>query len=296
MSLREDTFYIRLSTWRDLVDDATLVEIVERLHELCGRPFELLQDLGARALPRPLTAELMLDRLHSLVGGGLHQLVRLRLSSAQGTPVRSLEINAGPHPYTGAFVTHLDLRVERAWMVRNGASARKRLRKLFEELVALTLPYQAHAHDTDDNAMQNMASASLLKRGYGVEVDPERWSLDTNPGRELSRGAFRYCVNWLTLLGPGLVDHLGVDRVLASPDAEVRELTLAWEGHGVARTTLASRFEEEGVAPRWLLLTLPGDPLDMDALRPAQRAVQEHLGLRELAADERRSFGYWQRR
>lgn len=296
MSLREDTFYIRLSTWRDLLDDATLLEALERLHSLNGRPLERLQDLGIRGPVKALTPELLLEKLHSRVGGGLHQLVRLRMESDQGTPLRSLEIHAGPHPYTGAYVTHLDLRLERGWLARNGASARKRTRRLFEELCSLTLPYQGHVHDTDDNAMQNIDSASLIKRGYDVEV-PAGWSLATNPGREWSRGAFRYCVNWLTLLGPGLVDHLGYAQVVGLSDVvEVRELPLAWQGHDVARATLASRFEEEAPEPRWLLLTLPGDPLDPASLRDAQAAVVERLGLRELAADERRSFGYWQRR
>lgn len=297
MTLREETFYLRLSTYQDLIDDATHLELLERLQELNHGPFQHYQDVLARGRPKPVTGELLMERLHRMVGEGLHQVARFRLWS-QGAPVvRSFELNAHAHPYSGRFVTQVDIRLERSWLARNRRPALERTSRLFEELVQMTTPFQGHVHDTDDNSIQNIGQASLLRNGYGLEVQDDV-ELASNPGREISRGELRYCVNWLTALGPELIERLGGAGVVeTAPASTVRALDVDWEARPVLRGTLADRDRDDRPEPRWLLLALDGDPLEPDgAMRQAQGLVREHLGLARLAHAERYNLGYWQRK
>lgn len=295
MKLRENSLYMRFSTHHDVVDDATHVELLERLQEWNGRPFALYQNLGDKGRPRELTAQLLLDELHSRVGEGLHGKLRFRVWSETGTPIRSFEFNAGAHPYSGRFVTMVDIRYEREWMERNRKISPDNFVERFEEVASLLHPFQGHAHDTDDNSIQNIGSASLLRRGYGLEVT-EPIDLASNPGREVSRAGHRYVVNWLTLFGPEMVEHLGPQRFEDLP-GELRELDIDPN----ARKTLGEQVAEEmgdhrEKTGKWLLLRLAHDPLSFDdpEIRGKQKTIKERLQLEKIAADERWPWGYWQ--
>ena len=215
MSLRDSSVYIRLSSYQDWVHGAEIVELLSQLDEWNQGPFELFCDELRRGRPKAVTGPLLLDAVHSLVGGGLHQIVRFRLSKSKGRPVRSVTFAAGAHPYSGVFVSQLDVRVERDWVERNGEAAARKLERTLRTWVPLLRPFQAHVHDTDDNSVQNIGSTGLLERGYGVKVDSV--DLASNPGRERVLGEKRFCVNWLTLLGPALIDALGYDTIKGAP-------------------------------------------------------------------------------
>lgn len=295
MQLCDKSIYMRFSTNHDVVNDATHVELLERLQEWNGRPFSFYRNLAAKGRPRELTVQLLFAELHSRVGAGVHAALRFKVWSDVGTPVRSMELSAGSHPYSGRFVTMVDIRFEREWMQRNLKLAPGNFVERFEELARLLHPFQGHAHDTDDNSIQNIGSAALLRRGYGFEVDGPI-DLATNPGREISRAGHRYAVNWLTLFGPEMVEHLGADRIKAVP-AELRELNIDPN----ARKTLGEQVAEQMGAPvvkngRWLLLRLAADPLNFEApeRRDVQRRVKDALQFEKIAADERWPWGYWQ--
>jgi hypothetical protein len=297
--LRDDSIYLKLSTEHDLLHDATFLEMLEILQALNQGIFEQFQDLMIRGRPRAVTPALLLEELHRRVGAGLHQAARVRLSNGPEAIVRACELHAGAHPYAGRFVTQLDVRLSRGWFVRNPAHAPRIARRRLIELAALSHPFQGHAHDTDDNAMQNVDSAALLRRGFGVEP-PEPFDPADNPGRERSRGAYRYVVNWLTLIGPGLLEHLGEERVQSAPADRVERLEMDPDARVLPAEEVARRLGEPAPAGprRWWLLQVGASPLDADlpAVRATQRAVRDHLDLPALAASERWVHGYWQRK
>jgi len=293
--LRENSIYMRFSTNHDVVNDATHVELLERLQEWNGRPFELYRNVATKGRPRELTAQLIFEELHSAVGTGVHGELRFIVWSAKGSPIRSFELNAGAHPYSGRFQTMVDVRFERDWFENNVEIAPDNFVERFEEVASLLHPFQGHAHDTDDNSIQNIGLASLLRRGYGVEVD-EPIDLGSNPGREISRAGHRYAVNWLTLFGPEIIEHLGAERVRSIP-GKLRELRI----DPYARKTLGEQVAEEMGEPpikdgKWLLLRLAHNPLNFDnpERRALQRQIREHLELHKLAAQERWPWGYCQ--
>ncbi len=333
--LRENTLFLKLSTHHDLVFDATHAMILELLHDWMGAPFESFQDLTARGKPRPVTGQLLLDALHRGVGQGIHQSLRFKLWRESGCPVRSFEFNAGAHPYTGAFCTQIDIRVEKSWVERNPQTAPRVLRKRLIDLARLTHPFQAHAHDTDDNTIQNVDNLRLLRRGFGLDLT-EPVDLSNNPGRELSRGNLRYAVNWLTLFGPELLAQIPPEVVLSAPAGVVTELDIDPDARKRPAEIVAERLAAQPAAPhggdphggkphggdphggdphggdpyggdpedpapppkRWLLLSLGDSPLDPDApaARQAQAALREHLGFKALAKDQRYVLGYWQKK
>ncbi len=300
--LREHTIYLKFSTFHDLVYDATFLEILELLHTWNHGPFAHYQNLEIRSKPRPVTPGLLLEKLHGLVGQGVHRKMRFKLwnDPKAGGPVRSFELNAGAHPYTGMFQTLLDIRVERDWFVRNPEQAPRVCRKRFDTIAALTHPFQAHAHDTDDNAIQNIDNPGLLRRGFGLEVT-EPISLEHNPGREISRGAWRYAINWLTLFGPELANHLGQHQIESLPGEIIVPLPIDPHARKKPIDEVVERMGGE-LPPldnyKWLLLQLGPTPLAADEpkFRQRQHQAREHLQLRELAARERWKLGYWQRK
>ncbi|MBH23835.1 MAG: hypothetical protein CMH57_05070 [Myxococcales bacterium] len=299
MSLRENTIYIRLSSYHDLIDDATHVEILHRLDAWNRGPFQHYQNLQMRGRPKALTAEVLLNELHGMVGQGLHRATRFKLWRDEGAPVRSFEVFAGAHPYTGVFHTQIDIRVERSWFERNPTVAPERCRRMMIALTRLTHPFQGHAHDTDDNSIQNIDNPNLLRRGFGVESD-EPIELADNPGRETSRGERRYVVNWLTLMGPELIEQVGLERVRSAPAWQVDELDVDPEARKLPGVVIAERMgsEEPQEEPqRWILLQTAPTPLEPEApeRREAQRQVREHLGFHERARRDR-MMGYWQRK
>lgn len=294
--LREDTVYLRLSTHHDLVDDATFLEILELLTEWNRRPFGQYTDLALRGRPREVTPELLLGELHSRVGGGLHQILRFRMT-AEDAPVASYEFMAGAHPYTGVFHTSLDIRVRGEWVRRNPEMGPRLLRRRFVEMARLSHPFQGHVHDTDDNAIQNVGDAGLLRRGFGVEVDGPI-DLASNPGRELSRGALRYCVNWLTLFGPEMLERVTEEAVSTLPAGQVEQLDIDFSARRTPGQHVAERMGQTfpDKPTRWWLLQLGPTPTPFSPARGAQRAAREHLRLAELAESERWPLGYWQKK
>lgn len=300
--LKEDTVYLRLTTYHDLVHDATHLMVLELLDEWNRAPFTHYQDLTMRGRPRPLDAQLLVEKLHAPTGRGIHQELRFKLWRETGGPVRSLEFNAGGHPYTGAYHTHLDIRVEKDWFVRNPEVAPRVFTRHFKRLAQMTHPFQAHAHDTDDNSIQNIGNPALLRRGFGLDVEGPI-DLAENPGRELSRGEFRYVVNWLTLFGPTLLSQLGPEIVESVPVGTLEALDIDAQARRRPAQIVAERMGadpdtlEDG-PPRWLLLTLGDSPLGAEeaARRDAQRAARDHLGFRALAEKTRYMLGYWQRK
>ena len=298
--LREDTLYLKLATTHDLVHDASHVMLLDLLHDWNRGPFESFQDLALRGRPKQVTAELLMEKLHAHVGS-VHQPTRFKFWRASGSPVRAFEFHAGAHPYTGIFHTQIDLRVEKSWVARNPDTAPRVLRRRFIEIARLIHPFQGHVHDTDDNSTQNIDNPGLLRRGFGIETEGPI-ALEDNPGRELSRGQFRYCVNWLTLFGPELLGNIAPDLVAASPAASVEPLDIDPGARKRPAELVAERMGDEPAealrtAPQqWLLLCLGGSPLDAEAQRHTQRAVREHLGFKALAKDQRTMLGYWQKK
>jgi hypothetical protein len=294
--LSEDTVYLRLSTFHDLVDDATFLEILQLLDEWNRHPFDTYTDLAMRGRARPVTPELLLDELHDRVGAGLHQIVRFRLDVGQG-PVASYEFMAGAHPYTGVFHTSLDIRVRGPWVRRNPEMGPRLLKRRFLELVHLTHPFQGHVHDTDDNSIQNVGDPGLLKRGFGVEVEG-RVELASNPGRELSRGEYRYAVNWLTLFGPALLERVTLEAVQSVPVATVEQIPVDFGARSTPGQHVAERmgatFPERPTT--WWLVQLGPTPTPFEPQREAQRGVRSHLRYAELAESERWPLGYWQKK
>ena len=294
--LREDTIYLRLSTHHDVVDDATFLEVLEILDEWNRHPFDTFTDITLRGRPRPVTPELLLEALHSRVGGGLHQILRFRFHAAEG-PVASYELMAGGHPYTGVFHTAIDIRVRGDWVRRNPEMGPRLLRRRFVELARLTHPFQGHVHDSDDNSIQNAGDAGLLRRGFGVEVEGPI-DLAQNPGRELSRGEFRYAVNWLTLFGPALLDRVCLDAVRSIPDGQTERLDIDFGARSTPGQHVAERmgatFPE--TTREWWLLQVGPTPTPFAAQRDAQGRIRDHLCLAELAESERWPLGYWQKK
>jgi len=299
--LKEDSIYLKLSTTHDLVYDATHVLLLDQLDDWNTGAFETFQDLAISSRPRPLTLDLLMEKLHSPVGVNIHQPLRFKMWRGRGTPVRSLEFHAGAHPYTGIFHTQVDIRIERDWVARNPEAAPRILERRFKDLARLIHPFQGHVHDTDDNSIQNIGNPRLIKRGFDVDVQGPI-ALEDNPGRELSRGEFRYCVNWLTLFGPEMLKNLGQERVETAPAARVEELDIDPVARKRPAEVVAERMsgtcatELRDAPQRWHLLSLGGSPLQTSKFRPIQRAVREHLGLKKLAKDQRYMLGYWQKK
>jgi hypothetical protein len=298
--LREDTVYLKFSTTHDLLHDATAVMLLERLHDWNRQPFEFFQDIGVRGRPKPVTAALILEKLHGPVGEGVHQPMRFKLWREKGSPVRSFELIAGAHPYTGTFQTQIDLRIERSWVARNGITAPRVLESQFRAIAALIHPFQGHAHDTDDNSIQNIDNPRLIKRGFGIDVEGPI-DLADNPGRELSRGEHRYAVNWLTLFGPGLLSKFPPELVESAPAETIGALAIDPTSRLRPAEKAAQNMGTEPIALRqdpqqWIMIRLGPSPLPAESLRESQRAVRDHLGLRKMAHDERYMLGYWQKK
>ncbi len=298
--LREETIYLKYSTKHGLLHDATFLEVLDLIHTWQGGLMATWQDLLIRGKPRALTPLLLMEELDRRVGQGLHQQIRVKLMGAPGGVVRSVELHAGAHPYAGAFVTQLDIRLDRQWFVRNPERAPEVTRRRFVQIADLLHPFQAHAHDTDDNAIQNTDNLGLLKRGFDLDIEGPI-DLANNPGRELSRAQFRYVVNWLTLLGPDLLDRLGHDKALSAPATQVETLDIDPTTRQSLSQALRERLgaePETQETPTWVLLRVGDSPLDaaIAEVRQTQAAVRAHLEMAKLAEKERWGLGYWQRK
>lgn len=272
MRMRENQVFFRWMAGRDIVDDATLADLIDDLEALMGAPFATWRVLGRPAQTLPWSAESRFELVDSRIGTGPNQELRFRLEAKENAAgIVSFEFQATMHPYTGRFVTTSDVRVKADRFVES--TAVEAWRDRFQNWVQTADSIWAQAHDVDDDAMQNIFDANLLKFGYGVEV-PAGADLSENPGREVSRGEFRYVVNWLTWFGPEM-----------SKAMRVEERNLELVGLTVERL-------DSGV---WL--EIADTPLDLsDAMRERQRWVRNQLEIPALADRTRRTFGFWQKK
>ena len=110
---------------------------------------------------------------------------------------------------------------------------------------------------------------ALLHAGFGVDAE----SLgEDRPGREVSRGEYRYCATWWSFTGAPVLERLGHPELAGLPGEVLRM------DHGVR-----------------VLLT--PDPLTLDeSLRSAQRQLADVLGFTEAARKDRWTLGFWQKK
>lgn len=269
MRLRENTIFVKLSTRKDLLDDGTFRIMLDGIEALAGSRFHTVQDLvrpRARVHAVGGPDRLWLSEYESV---GFHQRARFRLEGDHDR-LHWLEFNAAQHPYSGVFVSMVDLRIS-SELLADSAQVDGFVR-LVRAFIKKTKPISLNAHDTDDHGIQNCDNPGMLKLGYGIEVDSV--SLARNPGREWSRGEFRYCANWLTYLGAEMLDKLApfVDSEAEEPAHE------AISGGKLYR--------------------LYDSPLssDADESRNAQEELIQFAGFQRAADKEKWTHGYWQRK
>ena len=264
MRLREHAVYIKLTTYADALDSGRHVWLVQRLEAVGGCEFTRFRDLAATRMPAVPLAGRRSELLDAHIGAGFHQACRFRLET-DADSVRSVELNAGLHPYSGVYSTHIDIRLGDAWANTNADA----LRALTIELVAELDPLTLQVHDVDDDAIQNVDNPRLLELGYGIDAA----ELGDRPGREASRGQFRFAVNWLTYLGP---DALGLLELPADPAGFPDVAGPQACGPGV-------------------LFVLGDRPSDSAAgeFRDRQRTLRAALGFDRLISNDRRMYSYW---
>lgn len=270
MSMREHQVFLKWTCARDILDDGTLITWIDTLEDAMHQAFETWKPLGKPGKANPWTIEARLEHLDGLVGGGINQELRIRLTAGDNDAgVEYINIQAGLHPYTGRYVTACELRFRREVFADKPTLERwsKTLQRWAKEGEALS----AQLHDADDDAIQNVSNAGVLRLGYGIDV--ESVDVSKNPGRETSRGEYRYVVNWLSFYSQEMCNALG------NPDVQVE---------GVQTWT-----ENDGL---WIQLSeSPLNP-DDDEVRARQRQVREQLGIEKLAKKQQRSFGFWQKK
>ena len=264
MRLREHAIYIKLVSRIDGINEGVFVDTVRQMEALSGAPFEEFRDLGGTRLPpKPMSpsGERPYDRY---VGMGFHPTVRFSLHGPG--LVRSVSFNAGLHPYSGVYVVQLDARVD----AQSALSSPEPIREAARQLVDSWNPLTLHVHDVDDDAIQNIDNPRLLELGYGIRTSVE---LEARPGREASRGQFRFAVNWVTYFGDETLNLLGL--------AERESWPVTSERLPVGRLFLLAESPTE---------------IGSDAFRDRQRALRTALNFDALIEEDRRSFSYWKRK
>jgi len=270
MRLREFTVFMKLSTHVDILHDATYIELARSLESFTGERFATFRDLVPPRARERAIADLGDPRLHELSGLGTNLRARFRLD---GLGERGyLEVNATTHPYSGVYHTQVDARIDRAHLATR--SAREAYVAFMRRWVERLSPVCAHAHDTDDHAIQNTDNAGMLRLGYGVDVREVR--IEDNPGREVNRGERRYCATWLTYVGAEMCEKL----VLAGAELDVQGLAMAEQLQG----GWWYRLYEDGLSP------------EAEHARATQQLLRDALQFDALAARERWTLGYWQRK
>ncbi|MFT6629463.1 MAG: hypothetical protein ACJA1R_002740, partial [Flavobacteriales bacterium] len=236
--------------------------LVRDVEAFTGAGFESFTDLVAPRARAVALAGARAELIDAHTGAGFHQSARWRLDAPNG---QRCEFGAGLHPYSGVYVTNVDVRIPNT-LVEGRHDA---LAELLREWVRGTAPLSLHAHDADDNAIQNCESETMLRLGYGVEeaLGP----VAERPGREFNRGQFRYVANWVTFMGEEAVTLLEEAEL-----CEWGESTEIFEGG------------------RWARLS--DEPTAFDTIRSGQRALVEQAGFDKLVARDRRVWGYWQRK
>ena len=263
MRLREHAIYLKLVSRRDGLNEGLFVETLDDLSSL-GGGFDNYSDLSATRLPErrivPDTAPPYAD----LVGVGFHPTARFAVTGPG--PVRRVEFNGGLHPYSGVYVVQVDARIDASTAAENPRAVLRLARRAVELWDPLTL----HVHDVDDDAIQNIDNPRLLQLGYGVDGPVD---LEARPGREASRGQFRFAVNWVTYLGA---------EALTLLDAVEREdwpVPTERVGHG-----------------RWFQLASHPNEIGAERFRADQTALRAALDFDRLIDADRRSFSYWKRK
>lgn len=270
MRMREYQVFLRWTCGRDIIDDATLVDWVDAIEAKMEQPFVQWMPLGTPGQPATWNAAARLDLLDGRIGQGSNQQLRMRLIAAPNpAQIDYFDIQATMHPYTGRYVTSCELRLKQTAFEDAATTAfwTERLQEWASQGAALS----AHLHEADDDAIQNVSSAGVLKLGYGIDV--ESVDVANNPGRETSRGEYRYVVNWLSYFGEEMRNEL------RQPEIAVEGVT-TWEADG-------------GL---WIRLSDSPQNPDAPATRERQAAVRDQLGLQALADRQRRAFGFWQKK
>ncbi len=262
MRLKENALYLKLVTRGDAINSGLYLEAIKELETLAGAPFETFQDLKGTRLPsKEIGAQLHYDVFEGI---GLHPTVRFSL----GGPalVRSVEFNAGLHPYSGVYVVNVDVRFDNESLSTRSAEVVDLAARWAERWAPLTL----HVHDVDDDAIQNIDNPRLLELGYGIKASTD---LCDRPGREASRGQFRFTVNWISFFG-----------------GETLELL-----HAVDRTDWPVPSRQLGKG-RWFQLTDSSTDIGSTEFRELQGSLRTALDYDSLIDKDRRSFSYWKRK
>lgn len=266
MRLCENALYIKLTTRADLLDEGGHLALIEDVESLAGERFATFRDLSATRSPIAPLEGRRDEFLGIHVGAGFHQTARFRVDAAGDGVLRTFELNAGLHPYSGVYIVQVDVRVDAAF----AAARPEAVAALFTSWVHKTTPLTAQAHDVDDDAIQNIDSPRLAQLGYGRSAPAEA---ELRPGREAVRGQFRFAPTWLSFVGSDALE-------LLSPWLERDALPPSTEHAGGLMFRLAD-------AP----------PTDEDSeFRARQTALRAALGVDSLIERDRRSFAYWKRK
>ncbi|MFT6399477.1 MAG: hypothetical protein ACJAYU_004244 [Bradymonadia bacterium] len=262
MRLKENAIYLKLVSRHDAINDGLYRRAIAELETFAGASFETYQDLKGTRLPsRAIGSELHYDVFEGI---GFHPTVRFALSGS--SVIRSLEINGGLHPYSGVYVVNLDVRFDAALVAERVTD----LIDLAERLATLWDPLTLHIHDVDDDSIQNIDNPRLLELGYGIKASTE---LADRPGREASRGQFRFTVNWVSYFG-----------------AETLELLKAADRD---EWPVENRVIGSG---RWFQLAASPSEIGTAEFRASQTALRAALDYDALIDKDRKSFSYWKRK
>lgn len=270
MSMREHQVFLKWTCGRDVLDDGTLITWVDALEDAMEQPFAQWKSLARPGKPAPWDLHARLEELDALVGGGINQELRIRwIAAPNEAGVEYFNVQATLHPYTGRYVTACELRLKQS--VFEDDAAIDRWSNILQEWAHQGEALSAQLHDADDDAIQNVSNAGVLRLGYGIDVDEV--DVSKNPGRETSRGEYRYVVNWLSFYSEDMCNALG------KPNVDV---------DGVRTWT-----RDGGL---WVQLSDRPLPPDDPTVRARQQHVREQLNIEALAKKQQRSFGFWQRK
>lgn len=269
MRLREPSVFMKLSTHADVLDNGAIFQLLESISALTGLLWETSIDLlerDARVRSWSDVAEML---SFEWVGQGTNRRFRRRWTApaAEGKFGEWLEVHASSHPYSGVFVTQIELRLARERFGDHQFTSR--FVAWADGWCSRLAPIDAHAHETDDHAIQNCALPALLSAGFGINAD----SLgEDRPGREVSRGECRYCATWWSFAGAQVLERLG------QPDLTQLPGDVLHAGGGVR-------------------VLLGADPLNLDeSFRSGQRHLADALGFAEAARKDRWTLGFWQKK
>ncbi len=269
MRLREPSFFIKLSSHADLLDTGTIFGLLQSIEELADLNWDSTLDLLERDARSRRWADVADVLSSEWLGQGTNRRFRRRwmAATAVGGFLEWLEVNASSHPYSGVFVTQIELRLARERFL--DVAFPQRFVSWADRWCIELAPVDAHAHETDDHAIQNCSLPALLGAGFGVDAE----SLgEDRPGREVSRGEYRYCATWWSFLGEPVLERLSQPNLEHLP-GDVRRVQ-----HGVR-------------------VQLTQSPLLFDEpLRAAQRELAEALGFAEAARKDRWTLGFWQKK